>query len=168
MKFLLSLLLTTSLFSNNDDLKDKAKTEVHDSYFYGSFNLGPAPLPLPGFGLGYRVQNNHFGLDTHTQLSSAIVASLLKVESQALFYFNPKLKSQFYMGLGGSYSKIFHEYDKFSLTSPEITFGKSYLNENNSRRHFELQISWPVFIHGDEKTKFTYFPLCVISYGIGF
>jgi hypothetical protein len=166
MKFLIAVLLSTALFSDNSIHKESS-SKVNDSYFYGSFNLGPAPLPLPGFGLGYRVQNDHFGLDTHVQLTSVVVVNFLKVQSQALFYFKPKLESQFYMGLGGSYSKLFHSFEDCSLTSPEITFGKCYLNENDSRRHFELQISWPTFFH-DEKTHIAYFPLCVFSYGIGF
>lgn len=165
MKFLITLLLSASLYSNNID-KEQTQ-EVNDSYFYGSFNLGPAPIPLPGFGLGYRVQNNHFGLDTHVQGTSIILATVVKVQTQAMYYFNPKLKSQLYMGIGGSYAKILADHDLGSVTSPEFTFGKSYLNENGSRRHLELQVSWPAFLP-DAKTHLTYFPLCVFSYGIAF
>lgn len=166
MRFLIAVLLYSSVYSNNL-IDEKADQSVRDSYFYGSFNLGPAPFPLPGLGLGYRVQNNHFGLDTHVQATSIILAGAVKIQSQALYYFKPNLKSQCYMGLGGSYTKLFNSHSLGSLTSPEFTFGKSYLNKNDSKRHFEVQISWPVFLH-EEKTHMTYFPLCVFSYAIGF
>lgn len=168
MKKILTFLLSASLYAQTTDEK-----KVDDFYGYGTFNLGPAPFPLPGFGLGLRSQNHHIGYDAHLQLTTIGYASQIKWQNSALFYAKPNLKSQFYTGLGGSLNAFFGS-TKFSKghlgISPELTFGKSYLNEAESRRFMELQVSWPTCVFGlkDSGTKTIYFPGCVFSFGVGF
>lgn len=168
MKKILIFLLSATLFA---DSKDNQK--ISDFYGYGSFNLGPAPIPLPGFGLGLRTQTNHLGYDAHLQLTTIGYYSQLKWQNSALFYVKPNLNSQFYTGVGGSISAFFPNcsFSKSKLgLSPELTFGKSYLNEAESRRFMELQVSWPtcVFCYKEHGAKTIYFPSCVFSFGVGF
>jgi hypothetical protein len=170
MKKIFIFLASISLYADKDDTKHLDSTR--DSYFYGSFNLGPAPIPLPGFGIGFRNQHNHTGVDTHLQLTTIGYASQLKYQAAGLYYFKPNLKSQMYTGLGASASYLFGGANLKKghvIASPEWCFGKTYLNENNQRRYLELQVSFPTFLIDSKKEpKPMYYPLCVFSYGIGF
>lgn len=170
MKAFVLTLLTGSLIASESDMPQDPK--VKDHYFYGSFNLGPVPFPIPGFGVGYRTQHDHFGLDTHLQLTTIGYGSQLKYQAMGLYYFKPKKTSQFYTGLGASSSILFLKANlkkNIWIASPEWSFGKAYLNENQERRYLELQVSFPTFGLAEYKDKKAwYFPLCVFSYGIGF
>jgi hypothetical protein len=166
MKKILLFLSCASLYANNTE-------KVEDFYGYSTFNLGPAPIPLPGFGIGLRSQNHKLGYDAHLQLTTVGYLSQLKWQNSALFYITPNLKSQFYTGVGGSLSAFFSSKkvsEGYLGLSPEFTFGKSYLNEADKRRFMELQVSWPTTIFGKKQhdTEVLYFPGVVFTYGIGF
>ncbi len=82
---LLPLLTLASLGAELPATPEKVKQE----HGYASFGLGPAPIPLPIFGLGYRMQNNHDGADFFFQASSLICSTVLKANAYYLHFFKP-------------------------------------------------------------------------------
>jgi hypothetical protein len=175
---LFSFALNTTMFADSgveerETLKDSA-TDIQNSFGYFDIGLGPAPIPLPIFGIGYRSQINHHGVGFSLNTSTIVAVTQVKGNVLYHYYFKPNLKSQFYAGGGLGVGSLFGRKERtvFSL-SPEFVFGKEYQTETNDRRFFQLQISWPTFgidpRHNREFRHSTfYFPLVVFSYGIGF
>lgn len=162
-----SLLITLTapfLVLNADE--PKKPTPIHDRSGYVDLGLGPFPLPLPVFGVGYREQWNHHGLDNHLQVATIVQATVLKGSTHYLYYFKPNLASQFYVGGGASVGGLFvkHGRDKF-IVSPDLVVGKQYTNEAGEKRFFQAQTSWPTFT---QTGKSMYFPMVVLSYGFMF
>lgn len=159
--------------------KETAAVNVTSSIGYFSIGVGPLPVPLPNFGLGYRFQRNHHGFDLSLQAATIVAVTQAKVSLLYDYYFKPNLNSQFYMGLGASASGLFENKKHWKKTtgsfSPELMFGKQYQNEAKDLRFLQLQISFPTFsIKKFPERKFTgkhhilYMPLVVLSYGICF
>lgn len=176
-KFKLIILLagltlgSNSLFSEETPSK---KTEVvRDSFGYVDIGIGPLPLLVPSFAVGYRTQKDHHGADISTYVSTVVALTQFKTSALYLYYFKPDLCSQFYIGggLGVStfwnkrFQPAFHRHAN-PYISPELAFGKQYRNESGDTRFFQTQISWPTIPCGSHRPFFM--PLVVFSYGIGF
>jgi hypothetical protein len=146
--------------------EQKQPNAIHDRSGYVDLGLGPLPALLPVFGVGYREQWGHHGLDNHLQVATVVQATALKGSSHYLYYFKPNLASQFYVGGGASVGGVFikHGRDKF-IVSPDLVVGKQYKNEAGDKRFFQAQTSWPTFT---QTGKVTYFPIVVLSYGFMF
>jgi hypothetical protein len=149
---------------------------VKQSIRYLSAGVGPFPLLLPVFAGGYREQWNHHGVDANFEVATVVKATALKANLLYHYYFKPSLTSEFYVGggVGGGYLFGFDR----GFISPEMVFGKQYRNQSNDLRFFQLQISIPTLLvhsantyshhhHIFDRHAF-WFPVTVLSYGIGF
>ena len=175
-KFLFAMIpfSALSLYADQANLvssENENKLVTH-SMGYMQLGLGPAPFPLPVFGVGFRAQKDHNGIDASLQISTIVFLTQVKASTLYHYYFTPSLKSQFYAGGGIGLSGIFYEkygdcWRNKGMLSPEFVFGKQYLNDTGSTRFFQAQMSFPTFFLGHFH-KPMYFPLVVISYGIGF
>jgi hypothetical protein len=173
MKKLILFLGSLSLFANEAfETKKQEKQLINDHYFYGTFGVGPAPIPFPQFGLGFRNQINHGGVDINIKALSAFgVATIASYQTSALYYFNPNLKSQFYTGIGASINCGFEHFGfhNFWAAAPVWIFGKSYLNNEGNRRFFELEVKTPsILLSSGSAGKHTFFPFCTFTYGLKF
>jgi hypothetical protein len=139
------------------------------SSVYGELGLGPFPLPLPVFGVGYREQMGHHGWDLSLKASTVVCATHLKGSLIHHYYFNPDLRSQFYMGAGASAGVLFAHHTR-PLISPEFVFGKQYLTKSGGLRFFQAQCSFPtlVFNKKHHDSEVFWMPLVVLSYGVMF
>ncbi len=163
-------LLIGSLFANETT---PAKADTAMGYF--EIGLGPFPVPLPVFGVGYRFQRGHHGVDVPFQVSTIVAVTQVKSSLIYQYYFKPNLKSEFYMGAGAEVSGLFynrHQKTTF-LFSPEFLVGKQYINDAGDTRFMQAQISWPTFgIHTSKRhngvSRPFWGPLVVFSYGMGF
>lgn len=187
-KALICSLLVTSgmLFGEESSVEKNSPTEkeemplnVTNSIGYFSIGVGPLPLLLPNFGLGYRFQRNHQGADISLQVATIVTITQVKANLIYDYYFKPNLNSQFYLGLGVGVSGLFenkrHWKKSTACFSPELVFGKQYQNETKDLRFTQIQISFPTFnIRKFPERKFSrkhdtfYMPLVVLSYGICF
>jgi len=173
MKKLIVFLSAFGLFaSESQDFRKSEKPTVNDHYLYGTFGVGPLPAPIPNLGLGFRNQINHGGVDINLKVLPVFgVATLVSYQTSGLYYFKPNLKSQFYTGLGASINcgfEHFH-YNSFWAAAPVWLFGKSYLNNEGSRRFFELEVKVPsVLLSSKNAGSATYFPFCSLTYGVKF
>lgn len=170
MKFLIKYFVSILLFPFIAAFASSSKP-VELSCCYLQMGVGPLPLPVPNFGVGYRCQHGHHGYDLSLQV--ATVVSITGVKGNALYhyYFKPNLNSQFYVGGGIGAGYLFvqaHNSAHTALISPELVFGKTYLNKNNARRFVQAQVSFPTYEWDHSPHCFVLIPLVVFSYGIGF
>ncbi len=152
--------------------------KVEQQFGYASLGLGPFPLPLPAFGIGYRTQKNHHGFDLSLQAATVVAATELKVAALYHYYWKPCLLSQSYVGIGAAPAVVLGGGCHLAAISPEFVMGKQYQNENGDRRFFQAEVSFPTFSldrddcfslhHHKRKIHSFFFPLVVLSYGIGF
>lgn len=186
--FLLACFLSCfgALFS---EAKQEVPSNLFDQYGYVDLGLGPAPVPLPIFGIGYRMQSNKHGFDTNLRIATVGEASAFKVGVHYLRYFSPNLERQFYFGAGGAGCVATCKWadGNGGFISPEFIFGKSYLSDTGARRFLELSIDFPSFtfnrhkrshydwvkgeyVHGNPKIhgRMFWFPLVSLHYGWGF
>ncbi len=159
-------------------LEESSKT-VKQGFGYFSAGLGPFPIPLPAFSGGFRAQSGHNGIDASLQVQTIVAMTELKANLLYHYYPKPSLSSQFYVG-GGVGSGLLLANSWFDsnndfLISPELVFGKQYRNESHDLRFFQMQISFPTFklAKSHKANNFhvrstLWFPLTIISYGIGF
>ena len=70
-KFLCALLLTSFGFAQEPVIEEKK--EIAQNFGYMSLGLGPLPVPLPVFGLGYQAQVNRHGVDVSLQALTVVV-----------------------------------------------------------------------------------------------
>ena len=173
-KIIALTLLVGSLFASETPTPE-VPPKVESSMGYFEIGLGPFPLPLPAFGLGYRMQNGHHGLDLPLQVSTIVSITQIKGSILYEYYFKPNLKSEFYVGGGLGTSGLFtHKFHKAQLLlSPEFVVGKQYINEAGDTRFMQAQISWPTFAvytssHHKKVSHPFWMPLVVFSYGMGF
>lgn len=150
-------------------LSEKIPEQLEQQFGYFSLGVGPLPIPLPVFALGYRTQIGHHGFDGSFQVTTVIEATQLKTNLLYHYYFKPSVVSQFYVGGGVGPSLLIQNYRhdrcKF-LISPEFVLGQQYLNKSKDIRFMQAQISFPtVYV---PKGKVFYGPLVVLSYGFGF
>jgi hypothetical protein len=161
---------------------------VRNSFIHLDMGSGPFPLPLPTFAIGFRKQSGHQGIDLSLHASTVVYITQIKLTPAYLFYLNPGLKGQLYVGAGvggGVLIQSPKNYDRaiFSL-SPELILGKEYIGRTGSYRLFQVQISVPSYNFGkvmhlpnynfeelkklSKKNRVLYYPLIVVSYGICF
>jgi hypothetical protein len=143
---------------------DEMCEPVRDSFGYMGIGIGPLPFLVPSFSVGYRTQNGHHGADVSAYVSTVVAITQLKTSALYHYYFKPNPCSQFYVGGGLGVSTLFHRAVYFS---PELAFGKQYINDAGDTRFFQAQISWPTFNTSRPHRPF-YMPLVVFSYGIRF
>jgi hypothetical protein len=176
MKKLIAIgLLTTSLaFADSapqTELTISNSEPVKNSCGYVSLGLGPFPIPMPIFGIGGRFQSGHHGADISLQgISFGSGFTVLKENIDYLYYFKPKLSSQFYIGGGISATEVISHKNCQSYLSPQILIGKQYTNKDGDVRFFQAQIE-PVFLDLNKlhrKQSWGTFPAVVLSYGICF
>jgi len=165
------LLSTSLIFADAIPETYNETPAVTSNKAYVSLGLGPFPIPMPLFGIGGRFQNGHHGADISIQgVSFGRGFSVLKENVDYLYYFKPKLASQFYMGAGLSFTEVFSRKRCQSYLSPQFVIGKQYTNDDNDVRFFQAQIE-PVFLDLNKvhkKQSWGTFPAVVISYGICF
>lgn len=157
--------------------KNERPAPIKKSFFHVGFSSGPYPLPIPSVSFGYRKQSGHIGSDYTLRFSTVYYLSQAKLSSYALFYLDPDVKSQLYVGvgLGGSFLllKKSEKVEPFFAASPEFLLGKEYVGETGSKRFIQVEVSIPTYNFG--KTKHflrkwdeLYIPLIVVTYGLCF
>ncbi len=176
MKKLMTLGLLASSFAFADEgsevvsimkapIVDCEVPVVEASYGYLCVGLGPLPIPAPLVGVGGRFQNGHNGFDGSLQVSSILFFSMAKASMNYLYYFNPNLDSQYYMGAGlGMMGVSGLDSGGRMYFSPQLVIGKQYTNKEGSFRHFQAEIT-PWQLGGRHSEAF---PTVVLSYGISF
>lgn len=112
---------------------------------FGYASLGVKPWIFPNFNLGYRMQNNHFGLDSSAGISAIhFDYPILTLNLTPLFYPNPTLKgSQSYFGLGAAAGVVFEDWDHHNTGvyfGPSFVFGREFLINKTSRQFFQFSI----------------------------
>lgn len=143
--------------------------EVVDHFAYGALGVGPLPLPIPVFGLGYRAQSGHMGVDTGIQVSTLGYVTQLKTRLLWQYYPRPHFVSQFYTGVGMSPSAIFCRGKVVGTFAPQAVFGTQYYNADGMRRFFEVQVEYPTLaVDHHSRSSLVRFPLVTLMYGIGF
>ena len=153
------------------------KEPVRQQFGYVELGVGPLPIPLPVFGIGYRSQWNHHGVDVSGQVATVVSATAVQANVLYHYYFKPSLASQFYVGAGVAPSVGFGGRHYGFGISPEFVFGKQYRNESNDLRFFQAQINFPTFVT-EARHRYSYweanrahlikYPIVTLSYGIGF
>jgi hypothetical protein len=184
---LLMLPLSLVLGETDEIAKAEQKTSNHFEYnqemtinkHTGYFDIGVGPLPClaPSFGMGYRYQHNHHGLDMNVRAITAMGlydATVAQANLLYDYYFKPSLKSQFYLGAGVGCAYLFgdaishhhwNDYRHRLLLSPEIVLGKNYVNEAGDERFFQAQIDIPTF-KITRWNKPLYAPIVLLTYGL--
>ncbi len=157
----LSILITSLGFCSSEEAKE-------DHFVYGSFSVGPIPLPVPGIGVGYRSQTTHRGWDANLRLSTVILGSQLKLSLNRLYYFNPYVRNSYYIGGGASVGVFMDVYMSagklFVFTfSPEFRLGKEFVRKSGRKQFVQLELSLPTFHNG--KGHLFLYPLLVLTYG---
>lgn len=165
----MGLLATSLALADGAPTEETIATEtVKSQHGYVSMGAGPLPFPIPLFGIGGRFQHGHHGADLSIQgVTFGSGFSILKENVDYLYYFKPKLASQFYMGAGVSATEFFSHGKVSTTLSPQFLFGKQYTNENQDVRFFQAQIE-PVFFSLKGHHRMTTFPSVILSYGICF
>lgn len=166
--------------------------KMKDSYPYLSIGIGPLPILLPNFNIGWRHQCEHFGVDVGINAATALVATQLKGYANWLYYFNPSLCSQTYCGLGASVGGwLIQGEHNVVITQPNFILGKSFMSHTGDRTFLQAEVSWPTVLfnktthhlrhkHTDANVR-EYFrktyrhsklqwklPMVTVSYGWGF
>lgn len=160
-------LVCTSLLAE-EPFQKETTPDVHLRTPYVSLGIGPAPFPLPIFGLGYRAQHNHHGFNTSFNFI-ALPDLFIAGKGSALYdyYFNPNKVSQLYLGMGPAIIGGGSSYMGEIFGGAEFVVGKQYLNETGASRFFEVSIDIP-FIDFKRAHSCYPIPLVLFTYGIGF
>ena len=157
--------------------KKKKPPPVRNSFFHFDLGSGPYPLPIPTFSMGYRKQLGHQGIDLTLQASTIVYLTQAKLSAFYIFYFNPGLHGQIYIGQGLGGSAVFQSSKRYdtclAAISPELLIGKEYVGRTGSYRLVQMEISFPTYSFGRIKNlkknqRIIYYPLIVVSYGICF
>lgn len=179
MKFIVSICAFTIALCTSLTAQEE-KPSVKDSYGYVDLGAGPAPVPLPIFGIGYRFQSNEHGFNVSLRSSTVVIYTNVKCGVHYFHYFNPNIDQQFYLGIGPALDGIFKTSgdrgNSYLIASPELIFGKSYRSDTKARRFFEVSIDFPTFTNKAnrcfegvwKKTDVFWFPLVSLHYGWGF
>lgn len=142
-----------------------AESEVRNSFGHVDLGLGPAPVPLPIFGIGHRNQWGKNGFDVTLNATTVVAATAVKFTPSYIRYFTPNLQAQFYMGVGVGVTGIFGSGGQ-AVLSPEVLFGKEHQSDTGGRRFFQGQIGFPTY--SPTAHKVTCFPIVTFTYGICF
>jgi len=152
---------------------EKEAAPVEASYGYVSLGLGPFPELMPIFGVGGRYQKGHHGFDGSIQFGTlGRHFTAAKENFNYLYYFNPNLASQFYVGGGIAFTETWSHSHFDVFFSPQAVVGKQYTNKNGGVRYFQVQID-PVFldlkrVFKDGHMRGSAVPAVVLSYGLCF
>ena len=146
---------------------------VSNQYGYLDLGLGPAPLPIPQFGCGYRFQKGSNGFDANLMVTTVVEATALKLGLHYLHYMHPDITKQFYVGVGPAIIEGFSRRNHSGLfVAPEFIFGKQYTSDTGSQRHFQANLIWPAISvdHWNYRHRHDtlWYPLLSFSYGWGF
>ncbi len=155
----LALLISTKAYPSS--------CELCETYPYFSLGLGPAPIPVPNFSLGYRKQHIHNGYDIGVNLATAGIFTQARAYANWIHYFNPWIYNEAYFGLGASAGAWFVHSGKAFIAYPNILLGKSYYNRCGSKRFLQAEMNWPVYYSHRHELNWR-FPLLTFSYGWGF
>ncbi|VHO05208.1 hypothetical protein [Candidatus Rhabdochlamydia sp. T3358] len=126
------MLAFSSLFADTEQAQNlEIPKSIENSFGYISAQMEyDSKLFGPSFGLGYRKQKNHYGLDLSLSYSKLrdkgdLIFRQSKVEDKKIgvdalynYFFTPSLEPQFYVGLGGCVS--YHIYKREDLSSSII------------------------------------------------
>ncbi len=151
------------------------KTCVRQSDFYASIGVGPLPVLLPVFGIGYRENWNHHGFDTSLQVATIVKVTALRMNLLYSYIVHPDPKGQTYVNLGAAVGSVFHSGFAGMFTSPELIVGREWMNKSHEKRFCQAEISFPNFSweykhHEKEfdRKDILYFPVVTVSYGFLF
>lgn len=192
MKKLLLLILSFTHFishSSQDSRHSQANDNVIESFFYGGVGAYNAILlPLPSFGLGYRFQYNHVGLDLSVDGTSLLICNFLRLSPAILFYPKPDNASQMYTGFACGCLYINHAdvyrggWNNNFFCLPELVVGYQYKRNSGKNNFIELRLGAPIihlnpkkdpyyrYTGGNEYTYLTpiIIPCASIKFGFGF
>ena len=170
MKKAIALVIGMFLTLTEPLLATEEQTPVTNQYGYLNLGLGPAPLPIPQFGGGYRFQNGSHGFDANVQLSTVVQWTGVKVGLDYLYYLKPDLQKQFYVGVGPAVLGLFEKRDDARVAlAPELIFGKQYTSDTGSQRHFQANMMWPTMeLQSKHSSRVLWYPVVSFSYGWGF
>lgn len=130
-----------------------------------------APLPIPNFSVGYRLQSHHFGWDGSLRSRSLLLRGMNGLDASFLghYYPKPNSQSQLYVGAGIDCEVFFSGYP-FPIISPEVVIGKEYISHSDHRRFLQAKISCPALTVERYGSDFRTFrmPVVLINYGFGF
>jgi hypothetical protein len=160
------------------DIKQEQKIDVTKQYPYVSLGVGPLPIPLPVFAIGYTGQKNHHGYDVNLTLATMVEITALKQNFLYRHYFNPSYESQMYAGCGLGVTELLYKHSfakNFTLAlSPEFVIGNQFQTKAKFERFLQTQISFPYLgVNKFAKKKFhkthaLWYPVVVVSYGVAF
>ncbi|MFA5250700.1 MAG: hypothetical protein WC371_04780 [Parachlamydiales bacterium] len=165
--------LRTSLSQTLSSKPSDAKS-INNCFSYFETGIGPLPLFLPSFGIGFRNQVDNQGFDYSLRVATVVFVTQVSADFLYHYYPRPNLASQFYFGAGLGGSALFGEYgdEAAFLFGPEFVLGRQFKTETQDLRFFQMKISFPNIAnyshHKNEHYKVVYFPLTVFSYGFGF
>ncbi len=155
--------------------ESKPQKKVTDQFVYLDLGLGPVPIIIPQFGMGYRLQSGSSGLNVGIRGSSIVEASEVKLNTNYLYYIHPNREKQNYIGVGLSSGLLFLKKnfrDQHGFWGTNLLIGKEYISDTGGKRFFEADITWPIYgtRRGKEITdgKMFWFPCVIFSYGWGF
>lgn len=175
MKKIFALILGLSFCCCEVGLANEEQPTQSKQYGYVDLGFGPAPLPIPQFGGGYRAQYGSNGFDINGQLSTVYWLTTIKLGVDYLHYINPDINKEFYIGAGPAIVGVFqndHNRGGSMALAPELIFGKQYLSDTGSPRHFQANLMWPTFFmhqtHHSTKEDMIWYPMVSFSYGWGF
>jgi hypothetical protein len=145
------------------------------SDFYASIGVGPLPVLLPVFGIGFRENWNHHGFDVSAQVATIVKATGVRMNLLYSYVIHPNPKGQTYVDFGAAVGSVFHKGFAGMFTSPELVVGRQWKNKSNEKRFCQAEISFPNFSweYKHHENKFDrhdvlYFPVVTISYGFLF
>jgi hypothetical protein len=179
-----TILIFKSLYAKEIEKNDNAekpkikKEKVKKSFGYITTGTGPFPFVVPTFGLGYRYQKNHIGMDISLDASTIYFLTSIKITPSTLFYLSPNKREQLYFGIGPNLGVLIPKNNKWLGTcfyfSPALILGRNYQKKGKKNRIYETRIEWPTFFKGKLKkkklfkNKKLYCPLVYFKYGMGF
>ncbi|HSX03294.1 MAG TPA: hypothetical protein VLG76_01045 [Rhabdochlamydiaceae bacterium] len=145
----------------------KDSKPARTDYFYT--DLG-ATYFIPTPGIGWRNQDNHYGVDLSFKVPILVYFPVAyKGSASFLYYPNPDPMSQFYYGIGitGMLPTFkFFNTTQHGFIGPCLMIGKSYINDASCRRFWQIVADvYPNKKRRFEKVKRGVVPLISFSYG---
>ncbi len=185
MKRLLMIFgLLTSFVLSAEEVATVSQTEkncVRSSNVYTSIGVGPLPILLPVFGVGYRASWNHHGFDTSAQVATIGKVTGLRWNLLYSFIVHPNPQGQTYVDLGAAAGTVFHHGLAGVFASPELVVGRQWMNKSGEKRFCQAEINFPSFTwkhdhkelcfggkHHFERKDVSFFPIVTVSYGFLF
>ena len=88
-----------------------------------------------------------------------------------MYYPKPDIEKESYFGIGPAFFGAgIPELDGYAVgLGPEFLIGRQWIAKTGSKRHFQVNCIWPIFVHELEGDN-VFFPVPVLSltYGWGF